>query len=130
MKTLKRYLITLGVESALVLIFCVLNDLFSQTDPVIIFKTLINVFFGVGFVTAGFGVLVYTSNEGVFDGLTFAVGSFINIFRKRHVRSGSYYDYKERRAQRKMMGFGHIILCGLLFVAIGLLMYLPYNSVK
>ena len=95
-----------------------------------IFKILCDAFFAIGFTTFGFGLLVYTSNEGVFDGLVFAVGSFINIFRKNPSKKyGNYYDYKDRRAQNNM-DFGYIVLSGLLFLSIGLFMLWPYYSVK
>ena len=130
MKTLKKYLITLGIET--VLVFCVffLQNLFSETDPAVIFRILCDAFTGVGFVTFGYGLLVFTSNEGAFDGLTYAVGSFINIFRKYNKRKyETYYDFKSRRAEKKM-SFGYIVLSGLLFMAIGLIMLWPYHSFK
>ena len=130
MSTLKKYLITLGIESLAVFLLALWKDVFSQTEAYMVFHILCDTFFAVGVTVTGYGLLVYTSNEGVFDGLVFGVSSFINMFRRNPVKKyDSLYDYKESRADKKM-SFGFLVLCGLLFLVIGLIMLWPYHSLK
>ena len=122
----KKTLITIGVESLVVLIILLYKDIFSQTEAVKVYHILCDAFFVSGFLTAGVGLLVFTTNEGVFDGLTFAVGAFVNIFRKNPTKKySSLYDYKEQKG-RERVEFGFMLTCGALFLMVSFIMYLLY----
>ena len=127
MKTLKKYLITLAVELLAVLLIVYTKGVFIQKDPGKIFHILCDGFFAVGVVAAGFGLLIFTSNEGVFDGLVYGVSSFLSMFKKNAQRKyATFYDYKESRTGQKV-GFGFLLICGLIFLVIAMIMYLFYN---
>ena len=126
MKTLKKYLITLGVQSLAVLIILLCKDVFIQTDPEKIFHILCDAFFAIGVVATGFGLLIFSTNEGVFDGLVYGVGTFIEMFKKVPNRKyQTLFDYKMAHADKKL-GFGFLLICGLAFLAISMVMYLLY----
>lgn len=128
MRLLKKYLITLGVEAVAVFFILLLKDIFTQTDPKMIFHILCDAFFAVGVVATGFGLLVFGSNEGVFDGLAFAVGAFVNMFKKSADKKyHNLYDYKASRGNKKI-GFGFLLICGLIFLAISMIMYFLYRK--
>lgn len=128
MKSLKKYLIAIIAEAVLVFLVAVSKDIFSVNEAVKIYHILCDSFFAIGFIAAGIGLLIFTTNEGVFDGVTYAVGSFINMFKKDPSKKyASLYDYRESKG-RRAIEFGFLLICGLIFVAISLIMYLLYRS--
>lgn len=127
MRSLKKYLITIGAGLLAVLLIIALKDIFSKTESIEIFHILCDAFFAVGVVITGIGLLVFTTNEGAFDGLTFAVGSFMNIFKRNNSKKySSYYDYKEEHHKKKFE-FGFMLICGAFFLVVSLVMYLLYR---
>ena len=103
-----------------------LKDFFGQTEPKLIFHILCDGFFVVGVVLVCIGLLIFSSNEGTFAGLTYSVKSFIDLFRKTGMKKyDSYYDYKAARTEKKIP-FGFLLICGLLFIAVSLVMLYFY----
>ena len=128
MRLLKNYLITLALEALAVLAVLVSKDLFLQTEAIKVYHILTDAFFAVGFITFGIGLLVFSSNEGVFDGLTFAVGAFVNMFKKEPSKKySSLYEYRELRGERDTE-FSFILLSGLAFLLVSAVTYLLYRS--
>lgn len=126
MKSIKKYLITLIVGFSTAILIAWSKDIFAQTAPVQIFHILCDSFFAVGTVIVCAGLLVFSSNEGTFDILVYGMNSFLDMFRKSSRKKyDTFYDYRESRADKKN-GFGFLLICGLLFVAISLVMYLFY----
>lgn len=129
-KSLKRSLITLAVETLVVFIILFYKDVFSQTEALKVYHILVDAFFVAGFITVGVGLLIFTINEGVFDGLTFAVGAFVNIFRKNPTRKyTSLYDYREQKG-RQRVEFGFMLICGAIFLFVSLIMLILYERNK
>ena len=84
MKTLKKYLITIGVEVLAVLTIILFKDIFHAIDVKTVIHILCDAFFVVGVTVTGVGLLIFSTNEGAFDGLSFSVQSFLTIFKKKH----------------------------------------------
>lgn len=128
MKALRKYIITLLVESALVLLILMAKDFFAQTDPVTIFHILADAFFAVGIITSCFGLLIFSTNEGTFDMLKYGLDSFFGYFKKDHIKKyETFYDYRESRADKKLQ-FGFMVICGLLFLAVSFVMFFFYSK--
>jgi hypothetical protein len=128
MKKHKKYLITIGVEVLSVLTIILLKDIFHAADIKTVFHILCDAFVAVGVTVAGAGLLVFTTNEGTFDGLVFGVQAFINMFKKNvDKKYKNFFEYKESRADKKFE-FGYIVICGLVFLVIGIVMYFIYNN--
>ncbi len=122
MKAVKRYLIALAVGFGLVAYLLWQNDIFAQTETAKIFHILCDAFFVPGVLLVCIGLLIFSTNEGTFDGLTYAVKSFVNMFRKSSLRKyDTYYDYKASRKNRDTK-FGYLIYCGLFLIAVSLVM--------
>lgn len=122
MKAAKKYLITFAAGFAGVLYILWMKDFFNQTEMATIFHILCDAFFVVGVVITGIGLLIFTTNEGVFDGMVFAVKSFVNMFRRQAVKKyESYYDYRAARADKKVT-FGFMLICGVFFIAVSFVM--------
>ena len=125
MKTLRKYLITLTLGALAVLGLAWAKDIFSQTETAEICHILCDVIFAVGTVMTSAGLLIFTANEGTFDMLAYGMSSFLDLFRATSKKKyATFYDYKESRADKKI-GFGFLLVCGLIFVAISLAL-LPF----
>ncbi len=130
MKTLKKYLITLIIGFLTVFLIALSKDIFEQTSIVKILHILCDCFFVVGVVTTSIGLLIFSSNEGTFDILVYGVSSFVDMFRKTSKKKyETFYDYRDSRADKKI-SFGFLLICGLIILAISLIIYLFYRVYK
>ena len=128
MKTFRKYLITLLIESLLVLWIIWAKDIFVQTELVSVFHILADGFFAVGVVVTLSGLLVFSSNEGTFDMIVYGVSSFVDLFRVKQLKKyHTFYDYRESRTDKKIP-FGFLVICGLIFVAVAFVMYFLYRQ--
>ena len=122
MKKLRKYLITLIIGAAAVFGIAWAKDIFAQTEAEKIFHILCDCFFAVGTVMCCAGLLIFSSNEGTFDMLSYGVSSFMDLFRaKSKKKYDTFFDYRESKAGKKIR-FGFLLICGLLFLAISLAM--------
>lgn len=130
MKAMRKYLITLLIGfTAVALIVCA-KDIFDQTALVDVFHILCDAFFAVGILIFNAGLLVFSSNEGTFDMLTYGVKTFMDAFRKTSARKyDTFYDYRASRADKKIK-FGFLLICGLIFLVISFVMYFLYLEYK
>ena len=128
MKTFVKYLITLAFGFALSLYVMFMWDLFDKTNPADIFHILHNSFLFPGVMLAGLGLLVFVSNEGVFDIVIFGTRQFIGFFKKKKdERYADFYEYKEARAQKKLK-FGSILVVGALYILASAVMLVLYKQ--
>ena len=128
MSKLKKYLTTIIVGLVIAGYVAYTQGLFTHNETKMIFHTLSNSFFVSGVLVTGMGGLVFVSNEGSFDGLTYAMKCFFNIFRKeRKSNLRTYYDYKQSKGDRNR-GFGYMLICGAIFLAISGIMLLLYSN--
>ena len=122
MSTLKRYLITLSAGLVMAVYILWQKDFLGQTETAMIFHILCDAFFVPGVLLVCFGLLIFSTNEGTFDGMTYAVKSFVNMFRKKNMKQyDNYYDYKASRKNRDTK-FAYLIFCGLFFIAVSAIM--------
>ncbi len=124
---MKKFSITFAIGLVMAALVAWSKELPGQTDPVRIYHILCDSFCVSGVLLAGIGALIFVSNEGAFDGLTYGLRSFAQLFRKREKRvHETYFDYTARRAKTKF-SFSYILLSGLLHLAICLVMYALYR---
>ena len=113
-----KYFITVGVGLLIALIVAISKDLFTQTRPAIIFQILSDCFLVSGVVIAGIGLLLFVSNEGVFDGLSYGFKVLFQMFKKHPTPiKESYYDYRMAKGRFKL-SFGFLLICGVVFLII------------
>ena len=104
------------------------KDIFAQTQAVDVYHILCDAFFAVGVVILCIGLLIFSSNEGTFDIIVYGVSSFVGMFKKNHVRKyDTFYDYRAERADKKIK-FGFLLICGLIFIAVSLVMLSLYHQ--
>ncbi|MBQ7921146.1 MAG: DUF3899 domain-containing protein [Clostridia bacterium] len=128
MKTMKKYLITILVGLLAVFLILWSKDIFAQNQPVTVFHILCDAFFAVGVVITGVGLLIFSSNEGTFDMLSYGMTSFLDMFRRKKVNQyDSFYDYRKSREEKKI-SFGFILICGILFLIASGVFYYMYRQ--
>lgn len=127
MKKLRKYFITLTAGLAAGVAIAWAKGVFAQTDPASVFHILCDCFFAVGTVLCCAGLLIFSSNEGTFDMLSYGVSSFLDLFRtKSKKKYDTFFDYRESKADKKIR-FGFLLICGLIFLAASLAM-LPFTE--
>ena len=128
MKTVFKYLITLGIGFAMAAFIAYSKNILSQTEPLIIFHILTDSFCVPAVLITGMGALAFISNEGGFDALSYGLTSFFDIFRKeKRNKHKTYYDYKAEKAE-KTLPVSFLLVSGLIFMGIMALMYWLYTQ--
>ena len=126
MKTITKYLITIGTGLAAALYVALTRNIFSVTNPSQIFAILSDSFTVPGVLLTGIGGLMFVSNEGGFDALSYGITSFIDLFRKeKKNKYKTFYDYKEEKAS-KTLPVSFVLISGLIFMALAIIMLLLY----
>ena len=102
MKKIIKYVVV--ILFGLVIGFLVANskDVFEAETKKEVFHILSDSFFVPGIVITGIGLLIYASDEGVFDGIVYGVQSFINMFRSKYEKK---YSHHSRRRQFGIWSF-------------------------
>lgn len=121
-----KYIITLAIGIVLAMFLALSRKFYNQETIQQVYLILSDSFFTVGVVIAGLGALVFVSNEGAFDMLSYGMISFLGMFKtKKEKKYASYYDYKQEKAKNKL-SCGFLLLSGLIILAISILMYILY----
>ncbi len=131
-KILKKYLITSVLALLLAFLIALSRELFEKEKLIDILHVLIDATFVVAVLFTGFGLLVFSANEGTFDMISYGMTSFISLFKKdreSYLKYKTYVDYKEAKADKKH-SFGHIVLVGLAMLAICLVLIAFYENLK
>ncbi len=129
MKKILKYLITFVLGSLVVLVVLFSKDTFYQTQTSTVFRDLSDAFFVSGVIMAGLGLLVFASNGGAFDMLSFGVMRFFSLFKRdlTKVKYRTFYDYRKAQ-QEKKRGFAFILIEGCVFLAVAALFLILYNN--
>ena len=123
MRNLLKYVITVAVGLVMSVLVLCNGEIFHTDNPYFIYRDLADAFTIPGVVLTGVGLLVFCTNEGVFDGLNYAVKSFFNMFRRNAPKYNSLYDYREAKGREKLT-FGFVVFSGLGFLAVAIVFYL------
>ncbi len=126
-----RYSVVTLICGIATLIICFAKDLFHQSDAKTIFHILTDAFFVPGVVMAAFGLLVFSTNEGTFDMLTYGVRRLF-ILISRHPKDEKYrtfYDYRQAQRENKHQ-FGYMIIVGVLYILISFIFLAFYYQNK
>lgn len=128
MDKLKKYLITILIGLVFAFLIAYTRGVFEQETKKDVFHVLCDSLFIPGVLLAGFGGLIFVSNEGAFDGLTFALSSFFKMFSaKGHERPKSYKDYKDEKGKKKTP-MAYILLSGLFLLVLSIIMFIVYSN--
>ena len=128
MKKIIKYIIVIGIGLIIAFLIALSKDVFNITDKKTLYHVLSDSFLVPGVVTTGMGLLIYVSDEGVFDGITYGILAFINMFSPRNERKyNSLYEYKQKKhATRTKIGF--ILISGLVLIILSVIMLMLYKK--
>ena len=128
MKKVYKYLIALGIGFALAFWLVYSKGIFNQTETAIILQILADGFTLPAVLYLGIGGLIFVSNEGAFDFLTYGMTSFLDLFRKEKKNQfTSFYDYAESKKGERL-GFGVMLICGIIFSALTAIVLVIYSN--
>ena len=124
---MKSKIIKYGVVSAIGLLmgYFVLNNygFFESDDVLYRYRVLCDAFTIPGVIFIMCGALVWISQQGMFDTLSYAGKMIKDQFSREHEHI-KYGDYVvEKREKRNHGGFGFLVITGLAFVAISLVFF-------
>ncbi len=118
----RRYVISVGVGLGLALAVMLIRKIFSETDTNRILVILNDAFFISGMCLTCVGGLVFVSNNGIFNMLSYGI-SMLFTARKRNIKSRKYKDYYEykKAKEEKKHSYAYLLLVGLGFIAFSLI---------
>ena len=130
MRSAIKYLITMLCGLGLAAWVAFNQNIMEKASMQDIFHVLTDAFFIPGVLILGAGALIFVTNEGAFDAITFGLKSFWSMFSKKLKRSKeTYYDYRSARSEKKLP-FGFLLICGAVFFAVSMVMLYLYNRVS
>ena len=106
---------------------------FSFTNDLIdIYSNLAAAFTVPGLLAVLIGALVWVSTTGVFDALTFGVGILFKglLPFKKGERFERFYDYKARKDEKRLTGYGFIVISGAIFLVIGIIFTALFSKIS
>lgn len=126
-----KYAVTFAIGLLLSLGIFLLKDLFSQTEPIMIFSILSDGFFITGALLIGAGLIVLCTNQGLFDGLTYAFYTLFvthNWSRTKLEDKKSYVEYREDKAEKRGGTPLYLIIVGAVFLTAAIVMLMLYRN--
>lgn len=122
MKIKYKYLIAFGTGLLITFIIVLSKNVFSLIDLKSKYHILVDGFFVAGIIIIGAGLLVFSSNGGTFDMLSFGVIKVIDLFRRdlSKVKYQTFYDYRLERSENKGQ-FLYLIIVGTFFIITSLI---------
>lgn len=133
---LVKYAIILIIALALVLVICGVNGLLTENkSPMETAKICCDAFFVAGAVILGLGALSWCKTKGAFDGIGFAVSSYLDLHRvnvKQRMtwqKKESFEEYVKRK--HKKDGFKQylpMLIVGALLIVVAVICLVVYHS--
>jgi len=122
MKKIFKYLITITIGLIMTLLILFSKGIFDTHNSKDVIHILSDAFIVPGVVITGIGLLVFATNEGVFDIIVYGVGQFIKMFSANPTKR-KYKDFNEYREVKRStkISFGYIIIVGIVFLAVALI---------
>ena len=96
------------------------------------FKILSDAFTVPGVLLIMIGALIWTSTQGIFDGLGYSFGRIGSMFIPLYQKSFehlTYYDYKMSKNDKRIKGYSFLFYVGIGFFVIGILFFVLYKIV-
>ncbi len=91
-------------------------------------KDLCDAFSIPGFLLAGFGILVFISNDGGFSMLSYSIKRIFAVF-KKDPKMEDFYEYKKRKVENPSP-FKHYLIIGGMFFLIGMIFLIIFSLLK
>ena len=120
------------IISAIILIACSFGVLFLKntwalTNAKDVIGDISDCFMAPGIIYVCFGIIVICSNKGAFDMLSYGIQTAFSVFKKDPTerKYQNFGDYRLAK-QDKKSPVAHFMLCGGIYMALGLVFYIIY----
>ena len=125
---LLRYGISVGLCALCVILMLTSEDLRGATQQET-YRILSDAFSLPGLFMLFGGLMVWLSNEGALNGLTWVVTyAFKSLIPGLRGKREGYGDYVLRQQEKRVKGYGFLFLVGSVFLAIGLVFMFLFNA--
>ena len=128
MKKVLYYLIPFILCAVIVVVFLAARGSYSKAGKELVLD-LCDAFTLSGALMTGIGMLVFVTNGGALDMLSFAFIKLIDVFRRdlTKVKYRTFYDYRTAKKERHR-SFVHLLLVGLVFLAVAIALLIVFNK--
>lgn len=125
---IKKILIHLAILVGLSILIAIpklINDNLDTKDILMILTDSISV---PSIIFICLAILMFCSNEGAFDMLSYGVLTLFSLFKKnpKDRKYDTYYDYKESRREKKNI-YINMLLSGIIYLFIGIILLVIYH---
>ncbi len=125
--TLLKYGVT-AVLCAAVAVSIFLSGNYDTSMVLERYRLLSDAFSLPGIMTIFAGLMVWLSNEGAMDAITWVMTyAFKSLFPGLRGERERYGDYVERRREKRVQGYGYLFVVGGLFLTVGLVFVILFE---
>ena len=124
------YIISAAVGIAIFIVVICIKSIWNAEETADVMQILSDACFVPGVMLAGVGLIIFASNGGAFDMLSYAVIKFFDLFRRdpRNKKYKDFYEYREAKKDKKR-GMAFMLIVGLIFIAIATVFLIVYLNV-
>ena len=125
----KRYVIPSMIGLVVAIGICFANDIFALETSAEVFTVLSNAFAIPGFVIFGIGILLWVTNEGLFNGISYGlktVGRSFTARKGEKIKDEEFYEYNARQ-KSKCHTFQHLLIVGGAFILVSVVFAFLYG---
>ena len=121
------YVVSAVVGMVVFTIIVCTKKIWNYDDGKQVLRILRDAFFVPGVILAGVGLLIFASNGGAFDMLSYAFIRFFDLFRRdvRNKKYKDFYEYREAKKDKKR-GMAFMLIVGVIFIALAGIMLIAY----
>ncbi|MCI8988524.1 MAG: DUF3899 domain-containing protein [Clostridia bacterium] len=121
------YVVSAVVGMVVFTIIVCTKKIWNYDDGKQVLRILSDAFFVPGVILAGVGLLIFASNGGAFDMLSYAFIRFFDLFRRdvRNKKYKDFYEYREAKKDKKR-GMAFMLIVGVIFIALAGIMLIAY----
>ena len=124
-----RYIIAIAIETGLLFAYFGIVGLFQDTTTLAIYKHLCDGFMMVGFLAFGVGILIYFSNLGAFNFLSFAALKLASKFiQTMKISTMSYTDYIDSKKKGNAK-FSYLLITGAILLIISFVFLILFYQI-
>ncbi len=114
-----KYSVTIAVGGLLVWLYLWLRDFTGHEPPAERYRILCDAFTVPGVLLMLTAALIALTNEGALSGISYMLGhAFRMLIPGMGYKHEKYADYVERKAEKKVKGYGFIFFTGAAFFAV------------
>ena len=124
------YVVSAVVGMVVFTIIVCTKKIWNYDDGKQVLRILSDAFFVPGVILAGVGLLIFASNGGAFDMLSYAFIRFCDLFRRdvRNKKYKDFYEYREAKKDKKR-GMAFMLIVGVIFIALAGIMLIALAGI-